>query len=409
MEVREGYKKTEVGVIPEEWDVRTLDYCLVEKPSYGINAAAVPYDSNLPTYIRITDISDEGRFIKENRVSVLCDDADKYQLKDTDIVFARTGASTGKSYLYNPKDGPLVFAGFLIRTRINVKHAAPRYIKACVETSSFWEWVKKTSTRSGQPGINGNEYASYVIPIPPLPEQQAIATALSDIDGLISSLKKLIDKKKNIKQGAMQELITGKKRLDGFSGDWVEAELSNYLKFQVGFPFTSNHFNQNRNGIRLIKNRDLKSNDQVFYYSGEYIEDYIVTNGDVLVGMDGDFIPCLWNKGKALLNQRVGRLIVGNNLDLLFIRYALIKPLEDIQRSTFATTVKHLSHNDIEKMILNLPLTIEEQTAIANILSDMDNEIEVLEQKLNKYKAIKQGMMQELLTGRIRLVEGVGQ
>ena len=91
-----------------------------------------------------------------------------------------------------------------------------------------------TSTRSGQPGINGNEYASFKIPIPPLPEQQAIATALSDIDGLINSLQKLIDKKKNIKQGAMQELLTGKRRLEGFSGEWVEVSLKDVAKFFKG-------------------------------------------------------------------------------------------------------------------------------------------------------------------------------
>lgn len=195
-----------------EWEVKTIGDCLEEKPSYGINAVAVPYDSNLPAYIRITDISDDGKFIKKDRTSVLCNDTQKYQLKETDIVFARTGASTGKSYLYNPKDGVLVFAGFLIRIRINVEKAIPRYIKACVETSIFWDWVKMISTRSGQPGINGNEYASFIVPVPSLIEQEAIADILSDMDNEIEALEQKLNKYKGIKQGMMQELLTGRIR-----------------------------------------------------------------------------------------------------------------------------------------------------------------------------------------------------
>ena len=202
----------------------------------------------------------------------------------------------------------------------------------------------------------------------------------------------------------MEELLTGKKRLDGFKNKWDNIVLGKILKFQTGFPFKSEYFNQKGNGIRLIKNRDLKNDDQVYYYSGEYLKEYIVNNGDVLVSMDGEFIPCLWKKNKSLLNQRVGRIIELENININYIRYSLIKPLIELQRGTCATTVKHLSHGDIENMQLYMPVDVSEQNAIANILLDMDNEIEKLEKKLNKYKNIKSGMMEELLTGKRRLV-----
>ena len=239
--------------------------------------------------------------------------------------------------------------------------------------------------------------------LPPLEEQAAIAEALSDVDSLISSLQKLIEKKKAIKQGTMQELLTGKKRLPGFSGKKKRKKLGNYIKFEVGFPFKSQYFNSQHIGLRLIKNRDLKSDDQVYYTTEDVSSEYIVNNGDVLVGMDGDFTPCIWRKGVALLNQRVGR-IGAFGMDLLFSYYLLQQPLQELQIGTGATTVKHLSHFDVEELELTFPEEIKEQQAIAQVLSDMDNDIEQLEKKLSKYQQIKQGMMQELLTGRIRLV-----
>ena len=234
-------------------------------------------------------------------------------------------------------------------------------------------------------------------------EQSAIAETFSDIDRLISSLQKLIEKKKAIKQGTMQELLTGKKRLPGFSGKRKRKKLGNHIKFEVGFPFKSQYFNSQHIGLRLIKNRDLKSDDQVYYTTEDVSSEYIVNNGDVLVGMDGDFTPCIWRKGVALLNQRVGR-IGAFGMDLLFSYYLLQQPLQELQIGTGATTVKHLSHFDVEELELTFPEEIKEQQALAQVLSDMDNDIEQLEKKLAKYQQIKQGMMQELLTGRIRLV-----
>ena len=239
--------------------------------------------------------------------------------------------------------------------------------------------------------------------LPPLEEQATIAEALSDVDSLSSSLQKLIEKKKAIKQGTMQELLTGKKRLPGFSGKRKRKKLGNYIKFEVGFPFKSQYFNSQHIGLRLIKNRDLKSDDQVYYTTEDVSSEYIVNNGDVLVGMDGDFTPCIWRKGVALLNQRVGR-IGAFGMDLLFSYYLLQQPLQELQIGTGATTVKHLSHFDVEELELTFPEEIKEQQAIAQVLSDMDNDIEQLEKKLSKYQQIKQGMMQELVAGRIRLV-----
>src|SRR5690606_6236611 len=146
-----------------------------------------------------------------------------------------------------------------------------------------------------------NEIKNIQIPLPPLAEQEAIANALSDADAWIEKLEQLIAKKRLIKQGAMQTLLTPKY-------DCEVKTLGDYVKFQTGFPFSSEFFNKDLRGLRLIKNRDLRSDDSIFYYSGSYSDDFIVNNGDLLIGMDGDFEPVLWKKGISLLNQRVGRI-----------------------------------------------------------------------------------------------------
>jgi type I restriction enzyme, S subunit len=196
-----------------EWEVKRLKECLVSPPDYGINAPAVLYSDRLPTYIRITDISEDGRFAPDVRVSVAHPDAERYYLSAGDLVFARTGASVGKSYLYNPCDGPLVFAGFLIRVRPDSSRLSPAFLSNFVQTRSYWNWVQQMSMRSGQPGINGNEFAQLLLLRPSVAEQTAIATILSDIDAEIAALQAKLAKARQLKEGMMQELLTGRIRL----------------------------------------------------------------------------------------------------------------------------------------------------------------------------------------------------
>ena len=196
-----------------EWEVKRLGDCLISRPDYGINAPAVPFSDRLPAYIRITDISEDSRFSPEKLVSVRAANAGNYYLSDGDLVFARTGASVGKSYLYNPLDGRLVFAGFLIRVRPDPAILIPAFLAAYATTDAYWNWVRLMSMRSGQPGINGNEYAQLPISLPSIPEQTAIAAVLSDMDAGIAAVERKRDKTRALKQGMMQELLTGKTRL----------------------------------------------------------------------------------------------------------------------------------------------------------------------------------------------------
>lgn len=194
-----------------EWKVIPLAELLARDPEYGVNAAAVPYSEDLPAYIRITDIDDDGRYLPEGRVSVDIEATDDKYLQEGDIVLARTGASVGKSYRYRSEDGRLVFAGFLIRVRPNPTKLNSRFLAAYLSTGQYWDWVRITSARSGQPGINGSEYASLPLPVPPdedsKGEQKKIADCLSALDATITAQAEKLDALRAHKRGLMQHLF----------------------------------------------------------------------------------------------------------------------------------------------------------------------------------------------------------
>ena len=213
------YKQIKQGMMedllkPKDgWKKVKLGECLKQKPDYGINAPAVPFDNNLPTYLRITDITEDGYYSKKDIVSVSSQDALKYVMEKGDLVFARTGASTGKTYLYDPKDGMLVFAGFLIRVRTDENVLLPEFFKYQTQTPQYKNWIDANSMRTGQPGINGNEYEAYPVSIPykndkpDLPAQRRIAAILSGIDAKIAAEEKVLQKYEKVKKGLMERML----------------------------------------------------------------------------------------------------------------------------------------------------------------------------------------------------------
>jgi type I restriction enzyme, S subunit len=397
MEVRPGYQQTEIGVIPADWQLRPM-LSAVRVANGQVDPKVEPYRSMTlvaPDHIE----SGTGRLLEKRTASDQGAISGKYVVAKGDVVYSKIRPYLRKAILAD-------FDGLCSADMYPLKPArdvAAGFVLAAILGHHFSKFAESVSMRSGMPKINRAELAEYTMALPPTKvEQEAIADALGDADAFNESLEQLLMKKRQIRQGAMRELLTGKRRLPGFSGEWEVKRLGSVLKFQVGFPFSSAFFNEEGEGIRLVKNRDLKSNDQVFSYSGNLMQEFLVRDGDVLVGMDGDFLPCLWPKGPALLNQRVGRIVPLSGLDRVFGFYYLIEPLKEIENATSSTTVKHLSHGDIVSIEKALP-PVEEQTAIAHVLSGMDAEIAELNAKLAKARQLKQGMMQELLTGKIRL------
>lgn len=188
-----------------DWEEKTLGE-LCAPLTYGMNAAATKFDGE-NRYIRITDIDDETHVLLPNDiVSPSGELDDKYLVKKGDILLARTGASTGKSYLYHPKDGKLFYAGFLIKAHV-LPSSDDYFIYSQTLTDRYWKWVKTASMRSGQPGINANEYASYSFAVPSLPEQRKIADCLSSMDEVIQKAKDELAKWRELKKGLLQQMF----------------------------------------------------------------------------------------------------------------------------------------------------------------------------------------------------------
>ena len=399
--------------LPEGWTIRSLRSCLRTAPEYGINAAAVPFDDGLPAYLRITDISDDSRFRPLPKVSIKHPDATAYFLKEGDLVFARTGASVGKSYLYNPDDGPLVFAGFLIRVSPNPKDVQPIFLAYCAQSERYWDWVATMSSRSGQPGINGQEYGTFQLLLPSPDEQHAIAEALSDVDRLIDSLESLIAKKRAIKQAAMQQLLTGKMRLPGFSGAWEGMALREISDIKNGST-PSTRISAYWNGrIPWCTPTDITDIPGKYLLATErnITEEGLASCAASLLPVGALLLCSRATIGEIKIaglqvctNQGFKSLVCKDGVSNEFLYYLLKTLKSKLIERAIGSTFLEIGKREVASIEVNLP-PHDEQRAIAAVLSDMDTEIASLEQHRDKTRALKQGMMQQLLTGRIRLAQ----
>ena len=410
-----GYKRTAVGVIPEDWTIRSLLSCLRSAPNYGINAAAIPFDDTLPTYLRITDIGEDNQFRPSPRVSVRHPSVQTFFLNKGDLVLARTGASVGKSYLYNPNDGPLVFAGFLIRVSPNPGELEPDFLAYCVQSKRYWNWVTTVSVRSGQPGINGQEYGTLQLPLPGPAEQRAIATALSDVDALLDGLGRLIAKKRDLKQAAMQQLLTGQTRLPGFHGEWEVKRLGDVGTFLKGSGVKKDEAESG--GLPCIRYGEIYThhNDYIRIFKSWISPDVAATatrlrQGDLLFAGSGETkeeigkCVAFVNDYEAFAGGDIVILRVAN-ADAMFMGYYCNTAPINAQKASMGQgdAVVHISAAALSRIEVTAP-SAPEQTTIAAVLADMDAELSALEARRDKTRDLKKAMMQELLTGKTRLV-----
>ena len=395
-----GYKLTDLGVLPEEWQVKTLGE-IASIDNDNLNART-PQEYAFD-YVSLEDVN-TGVLSGTTRYKFSeAPSRARRKLEKGDVLVATVRPNLKSHFYIQAEVKDLICSTGFAVVRCNKQVANPQYVYNHVFADIVNNQINMLIGGSNYPAISNRDVKKLSIPLPPLAEQQAIAAALGEMDALLAAQRARLAKQRAVKQGLLQGLLSGQQRLPGFAGEWEVKRLGEVLKFQVGCPFSSTYFNQAGDGLRLIKNRDLKSDDSIYYYSGPFGSEFVVQDDDVLIGMDGDFLPCLWNKGKALLNQRVGRIVTNSKADRTFCYYVLAKPLQDIQTNTGATTVKHLSHKDIESISLPLP-EITEQRAIAAVLSEADAYLAALEAEHAKTQLLKQGMMQNLLTGKLRLV-----
>ena len=420
VEVKPGYKQTEVGEAPEDWEARPLFQAI--KPANGqVSPRNEPYRSMVlvaPDHIEEAT----GRLLSKETAQEQGAISGKYIFKRGDIVYSKIRPYLRKAIL--PDFEGLCSADMYPLTPANDVSSA--FVFFVLLGHHFSSFAGAVSARSGIPKINREELAQYVIALPPLPEQRAIAAALSDVDALIGALDQLIAKKRDLKQAAMQQLLTGQKRLPGFCGEWEVRKFDELFTFGGGFSASRDQLSSK--GHCYLHYGDIHLSLKTFVDVRAEYQDIPklnipltrVSHGSLLADGDVVFVDASeddegTSKHIVIVNKDNAPFISGlhtiaaksksNSLDHQFRRFCFQTSNIKRQFLFFAvgTKVSGISKTNIAKLTIPIP-SLSEQAAIASVLSGMDAELAALEQRRNKTRALKQGMMQELLTGRIRLV-----
>ena len=392
-----GYKSTDLGLLPNCWDVVLLGDLFVFKN--GLNKAKRFFGTGTPI-VNYMDVFERPGLTKDDlpgRVNLSPEEVKNFEVRLGDVFFTRTSETVeevGVASVMLDEPCDTVFSGFVLRARPRDGRLNDRFKQYCFATRAIRSQIVSNATYTTRALTNGRSLSAVRIAVPPKPEQRAIAEALSDVDGLLAALEKLIAKKRAIKQAAMRQLLTGKTRLPGFSGKWETKRIGDLLNYERPdrYIVQSTEYMERGDIPVLTANKS--------FILGYTDEDFDVCHNIPAIVFDdftteskyADFPFKVKSSAIKLLRAKHDRV----NLAYVFERMQLIHfPWGDHKRYYIS-----------EYKNLELPSPqYDEQEAIASVLSDIDAEITALEQRRNKTGAIKQGMMQELLTGRARLVK----
>ena len=417
MEVRAGYKQTEVGVIPEEWETKRLGE-LSEFITSGSRGWAAFYSETGALFIRSQNIRD-GTLSFEDAQHVRPPsgaEGNRTKVNRNDLLITITGNSVGNVALVEHEYAEAYISQHVGLVRLS-KPTVGRYISRFLSPNAPGN-RQISGSQSGQskPGLNLQNLRDFWIALPPTePEQRAIAEALSAVDALIGALDQLIAKKRDLKQAAMQQLLTGHHRLPGFRDAWVVRRVGHVADVLKGAGLS-------KTSLSTIGSRKCVLYGELFTTYGRVIRDVVSRTetldgrtselGDILVpgstttrGIDLAIASALLVEGVVLGGDiNIIRRKSAQSYDPVF----LANYLTHVKRHAIADraqgiTIIHLYGRDLLELSIELP-PLPEQTAIAAVLTDMDAELAALEERRGKTRALKHGMMQELLTGRTRLV-----
>ena len=401
MTISQKYKHTDLGLIPTDWEVVKLSEVID-------NFTGLTYTpNNVKEYgilvLRSSNIQNGMLSFMDNVYVDNIDIPKRVIVQDGDIlVCVRNGSKNliGKSArIYGAHKRIMAFGAFMTILRTKNKNSN-KYIHYVWQSSIIQKQIEENLGATINQ-ITNSDINTYIIPLPPLPEQRAIAEALSDVDELITALDKKITKKRLIKQGAMQQLLTGKKRLPGFTEKWVEKKLGDICTIIMGQSPSSVHYNTQNIGLPLIQgNADLENRQQVIrFYTSEITKE--CEEGDIIMSVRAP----VGAVGKAICRSCLGRGVCAIKSNNDFLYHYFVYTENNWGFFSKGSTFDSINSDELYQLSLILSNDINEQQAIAAILSDMDQEIANLEAQRDKYSVLKSGMMQKLLTGKIRLIK----
>lgn len=413
MELRPGYKQTEVGVIPEDWQVKSFSE--LGESLIGLTYRASDVHSDGILVLRSSNIQG-GSLRFDDNVFVACPVPEKLMVKSGDILICvRNGSRDliGKCAHLDDRMLGMTFGAFMTVFRSNAHNFVYQQMQSQLVKRQIQEYLGATINQITNKSLN-----SFDIPLPPTKaEQQTIAEALSDADALIESLEQLLVKKRQIKQGAMQELLTVKKRLPGFTAKWDVKPLGDViLHCSSGATPYRGQPEYYKGNVKWISSGELNYN--VIEDTIEHISAEAVRRTNLKVHPAGTFLmaitgleaegtrgACAIVGSPATTNQSCMAIYPSDELSPAFLYHSYVFRGKALAMEYCQGTKQQSYTAKLVKLLpINLPPTVEEQIAISAVLSDLDADIEALEAKLTKGRQLKQGMMQELLTGRIRLI-----
>ncbi|MGM0580733.1 MAG: restriction endonuclease subunit S [Bacteroidota bacterium] len=406
-----GYKKTELGLIPEDWTVEELDH-LSEKIGSGITprGGSKIYLNEGRPFVRSQNIGWGN--LKLNDLKFINDEVHSTfpntEIKLNDVFLNISGASIGRSAYANK-----ILVGGNVNQHVCIVRAlsnklTPIFLNKILLSKIGQKQVDSYQSGGNREGLNIGQIKSFQIPLPPtLTEQIAIAEALSSVDDLIEKQEALITKKQAIKEGAMQKLLTppqkGGQRLPGFDGEWEEKKLGEVCELINGRAYKNDELLDNGK-YAVLRVGNLFSSNKWYYSDLELPEKQYVNKGDLMYAWSASFGPQFWLKDKTIYHYHIWKVNVFENTHKQFLFYQMQSDKVAILNESQGGTMFHITKSAMEQRELSLPASVGEQKAIAKILSDMDLEIEKLQAQKTKFQKIKEGMMQELLTGKTRLV-----
>lgn len=416
-EMKSGYKMTEVGVIPEDWEVKELGDITKDMSDgpFGSNLKSCHYTNNKEVrIIQLSNIGTDG-WSDNNRKYITYKHLDtirRCEVKSGNLVIAKM-MPAGRAIICPSTDAAYVLSSDAVRVNL-LECVNNDYAFYCTKSGYYLSQIAENTQGSTRARTSIKKLRNILFCMPDVKEQVAIATALSDVDSLISALTKKIEKKKAIKQGLMQQLLTGKKRLPGFNDKWKSMLLGDIAEVKDGTHQTPKYVKSGGKPFYSVENVTADDFKNVKHISLEehkaLTSNYRIEKGDVLMTRIGSIGCCKyvdWDVD-ASFYVSLALLKINEKYDSKFISYlSNIKSFKEevmLNSLVFAIPQK-INLGNISLIKVYIPTSKAEQTAISNILSDCDSEIAALEEKRDKYKEIKQGMMQQLLTGKIRLIK----
>jgi type I restriction enzyme, S subunit len=400
MGVKPGYKQTGVGVIPEEWEVGSLSRFWNVTDCKHVTATFVP--SGIPVasikevQSRVVDLANAKQTTR-HFYDLLIEGGRKPQ--PGDLILSRN-ATVGEVAQVTASHPAFAMGQDVCLLRRKRPDHSSEYLQSVFQSSIIENQLSNLMVGSTFKRVNVEQIRNFVVPMPSPAEQRAIATVLSDVDALLDGLDRLIAKKRDLKQAAMQQLLTGQTRLPGFHGEWEVRQLGELAEIVMGQSPSSSNYNTQGKGLPLIQgNADVADRRTIMR---------VFTTQITKTGRAGDILMSVrapvGEVSRATFDVCLGRGVCAIRFPNDFLYHCLIFLEPMWAKHSKGSTFDSVNSDDIKAAEIQLPADADEQTAIVAVLSDMDAELSALEARRDKTRDLKQAMMQELLTGRIRLV-----